>query len=132
MWLIMKTKKEWAQYLLVIMAAVLGYVTSLTGKLPWNLDSAFTAIPLLFVGIKLRKFILEKPIDYRMFLILIIASVMFFIWGVSVVDFDWNHYENTLLMYVSSIAISLTVIMTAKLVFWGGRFYLLSVRKLSC
>lgn len=118
MWLIMKTKKEWAQYLLVIMAAVLGYVTSLTVKLPWNLDSAFTASPLLFVGIKLRKFILEKPIDYRMFLILIIASVMFFIWGVSVVDFDGNHYENTLLMYVSSIAISLTVIMTAKLV--GG------------
>lgn len=118
MWLIMKAKKEWAQYLMVIMAAVFGYVTSLTGKLPWNLDSAFTAIPLLFVGIKFRNIVIEKPVDFKLLVVLMIASVMFFIWGVSAVDFDGNHYENMPLMYVSSIAISLTVIMAVKLV--GG------------
>lgn len=130
MWLIMNFEKEWVQFLMVIIAAILGYITSLTGKLPWNLDSAFTAIPLLFFGIKIKKFIIEKPIDYRLFSILILASIMFFIWGVSVVDFDGNHYENMPLMYVSAIVISLTVILAAKLV-GGGRFCLLSVRKLS-
>lgn len=131
MWLIMKTERERVQYLIVIMAAVLGYVTSLTGKLPWNLDSAFTAIPLLFVGIKIRKVIIEKPIDYRLVSMSILASIMFFVWGVSAVDFDGNYYENMPLMYVSSTAISLTVIMATKLV-GGGKFCLLSVRKLSC
>jgi fucose 4-O-acetylase-like acetyltransferase len=73
---------------------------------------------LLFVGIKFRNIVIEKPVDFKLLVVLMIASVMFFIWGVSAVDFDGNHYENMPLMYVSSIAISLTVIMAVKLV--GG------------
>ena len=121
MWVVMKQKKEWMQYVLIVIAAVLGYVTSLYGKiLPWNIDSAFTALPLIFVGIKIRECMIEKKVDIWVFSLFVIASIVFFLCGVSDVDFDGNHYENMPLMYISSITISLAIIIAVKLIGGGA------------
>lgn len=128
MWFVMKQKKPWAY---VIALGSLGYVMSLVGKFPWNIDTACTAIPLIYVGVLIKDF-LKNYSNIGVLVLLFCLSTLFLLFGLVEVDFDANRYENILLMYAGSIVVSLTILAATRLVFGGGNSYRLSERKLCC
>ncbi len=94
----------------VCLAGLMGYSMTLFGRLPWNIDNAFSAIPLLYMGILMRKY-WAKIADVKNLLILLPITVFVFAKLVVEVDFDANYFENMLLMYIDSIVISATILL---------------------
>ncbi len=105
MYFIMKSNYK---AMFILLAGIAGYILSLVGKMPWNIDSALTAIPLLYFGIVIRKHwgVFSNP---RFLLVLIPTTLAIFTFSVVNVDFDGNSFENILLMYIESSIIVLTI-----------------------
>ncbi len=118
MWFIMKQKQAW---IYVLLSGVIGYIMSFWGKFPWNIDTACTAIPLIWFGIAIKKYFKNKMTN-GMLILLICFSILFFKLGVVEVDFDANRYENIILMYVGSILVSVTILAASQQIVWGGVF----------
>lgn len=115
---IMKQKKP---YVYVLCAGCIGFIMSLFGKIfPWNIDNAFSAIPLLYVGVVLRKYWLQLSVPKYLFALLPVALVIE-LYGIKGVDFDGNHYNNMLAMYIQSSIICLALLSTCNFIF-GNRF----------
>lgn len=96
--------------LYVLFAGLIGYACSCVGKVfPWNIDSAFTAIPFLYLGYMLKEY--ESLLMQKINLIVLIPiSLVIFLNGVVLVDFDGNHYENILLMYVEASIVCIAIL----------------------
>ena len=112
LYFIMKTKYN---LILVVMSGVLGYIMSLFGKIfPWNIDSALSAIPLLYVGIVMKKYWehLSTP-KYLLFLIPICIIILAFF--PLRVDFDGNDYESFIRLYLESVILVLTILSLIRL-----------------
>lgn len=101
---IMRSRKP---ILYVFISGAIGFIMSLVGKwFPWNIDTAFSAIPLIYAGVILRTY-WESISKVEYLMILCPLSIAMLIWGIKGVDFDGNHYDNMLSMYLCSITISL-------------------------
>lgn len=109
---IMKAKLS---VLLIIISGCIGYGMSLLGKIfPWNIDSAMTAIPLIYLGMQFKKYwaFISNPI---FLFALIPMSLVLLVYGVKGTDFDGNRFDNILAMYLQSGVISLTILMVFSL-----------------
>ena len=107
-------------YLYVILAGFIGYAMSQVGKFfPWNIDNAFSAIPLIYIGVIIKKYWSRlSNMKYLLFLLPISAAIVMF--GIKGVDFDGNRYKNMLAMYLQSIIISYTLLLLCSVVFKTG------------
>lgn len=112
LFLIMKAKLP---LLLIIISGCIGYEMSLLGKIfPWNIDSAMTAIPLIYMGMLLKKY--WAFVSNPMFLFALVPlSIVLLVSGVKCVDFDGNRFDNILAMYLQSGLISLTILIVFSL-----------------
>ena len=111
---IMKQKRP---YIYIIISGTIGYFMSTIGKFfPWNIDSALSAIPLIYVGILYKKNweILSRP---KYLFILLPLAIFIELYGVKGVDFDGNKFSNMFAMYLQSSIICLAVLSLCQIVF---------------
>lgn len=115
---IMKTKNLVLP--LVILVGLLGYGCSLIGKyFPWNIDNALSAIPLLYIGVMVKKF-QRLMLSYWLMPIFLALTVYAFLNPV-IVDFDGNHFSNQALMYLYGSVITISIFqIVSRLPFRGG------------
>lgn len=101
----------------VIVAGLLGYIFSGWVKLPWNIDSALSAVVLLYIGTQARRF-WHLLTDWRTISLVSAIAIVTVLTNETQVDFDGNNYSNMLAMYVKSTIISITLL---TLIYkWGG------------
>ena len=104
---IMKSRKP---YIYVVIVGFLGYITSSIGKyFPWNIDNAFSAVPLLYIGVLIRQYWDYISSKWNL-LIMLPLAVAIVVYGIKGVDFDGNHYENMMAMYLQSTLITLAIL----------------------
>lgn len=89
----------------VIVAGLLGYIFSGWVKLPWNIDSALSAVVLLYIGTQARRF-WHLLTDWRTISLVSAIAIVTVLTNETQVDFDGNNYSNMLAMYVKSTIIS--------------------------
>jgi acyltransferase len=100
--------------LVYISIATLGYIISVTipFKLPWNIDTALTAVLFMYFGFLLKRYklvqILYNIKKSQLILISILSIFLLYISNnfnhVKYISFDSNYYGNILLMYIGAIA----------------------------
>ena len=101
----------------VIVAGLLGYIFSGWVKLPWNIDSALSAVVLLYIGTQARRF-WHLLTDWRTISLVSAIAIVTVLTNETQVDFDGNNYSNMLAMYVKSTIISISLL---TLIYkWGG------------
>lgn len=123
---IMKTK----DYVLplVLFAGLLGYGCSIIGKyFPWNIDNALSAIPLLYIGIMVKKY-QSVILSYWLMPIFLTLTVFAFFHPI-IVDFDGNHFSNQFLMYLYGTVITLSIFQVISRLPIGGVFCNLLVNR---
>lgn len=105
-YLIMKTK----DYVLplILFAGLLGYWCSIIGKyFPWNIDNALSAIPLLYIGLLVKKYQRIMLSYWLMPIFLTLTAFAFF--QPIIVDFDGNHFSDQFLMYCYGTVITVSI-----------------------
>lgn len=105
-YLIMKNKHP---LLIIIVAGLLGFLFSGWIKLPWNIDNAFTATVLLYIGMQFRKY-WNSLTTWKILLPGIILSILLIYTNDTGVDFDGNRYSNILSMYLKSSIITFSLL----------------------
>lgn len=91
--------------LYVVLAGILGSLCSMVGKFfPWNVDSALSAVPLLYVGMIIKRY-QQTLLSYKFMPIFAVLSVISF-YNPIIVDFDGNYFQNQVLMYIYGVVIS--------------------------
>lgn len=96
----------------VLLSGVLGAALSLSHfrKLPWNADSALTAVVFLHAGFLLRKFWTAPAAGFKGFampailLLALVSLASAFLNPVELVDFDSHHFGNPFLMYSGALS----------------------------
>ena len=130
---IMKLKKP---MLCIIACFLIAFVINGRSRLVWNIDTAITVIPFLYIGMMMRKYMQELTSRVKSALYIPLLTVLSIV-ALSVCSWDTsyagNDYQNMLLSYPSAIVISLTILVICKELFslqtkkpvmatvWGGQ-----------
>ena len=108
-WVICRCKHS---FILVILAGISGALFSYNHiQFPWNIHNALTAVPLLYIGSRLKLYLNEYRSLY-IILPLTILAVCVFVFGLKGGDFDGNYFPSFTLMYVQSSIITLAIFLT--------------------
>jgi acyltransferase len=112
------------QTLIFISIAMLGYIISVTTpfKLPWNIDTALTAVLFMYIGYLFKRYNLVQIIysKKKSYLILISILSIFLLYlsnnfnTIRYVSFDGSYYRNILLMYIGAVAGIVLVFMVSR------------------
>lgn len=110
----------------IFLSGLIGYLLSvfMPIKLPWNIDTAFTAIVFMFCGNELKnKKFLENLNSIPLLLNFVYIALSFIMIvianrfnNIEFVDFDGNKYGNIILMYIGAFAGSYLVLQIARIV----------------
>ncbi|CAA7599593.1 Acyltransferase family [Acididesulfobacillus acetoxydans] len=101
------TRTDLARFWLIGLLAFLGYLTSLklSVKIPWNADTALTALAFFYAGRVLRaKGFVSVPIGLRAIGAAALVSFFAVRYNHIIVSFDDNRYGDGLLMYAGALA----------------------------
>ena len=101
----------------VFLAGILGFIFSGWLKLPWNIDNAFSAIVLLYIGMLIRKY-WSLLVNWKIIIPISLIAVFVLCTNETKVDFDGNKFSNILAMYVKSSILSFSVLTI--IYKWGG------------
>lgn len=109
------------QIFCVILSAIIGYIFSLTVKLPMNIDNAFTALPFMYLGVLLRenKTLLQSD---KLFIISFLLSIPILLFGLKLNDFDGNRFNSLPFTYIQASVLVFCVLSACRK--WGGGGFL--------
>ena len=105
----------------IILSGLLGFVFSGWIKLPWNIDSALSAIVLLYIGMFFRKR-WQWCSTWKVIIPCVLMAIFLIYTNETKVGFDGNRYSNMLAMYAKSSIISLAILTIVYK--WGGQKWL--------
>lgn len=114
------SNKSFQIFLLVAASGFIGYCLSFVGKIPWNIDTAFSSIPLLFIGYFCRNHWNEISRTENL-IVLLPLTIFIFFYGVKGVDFNFNTYTNLPLVYIQSSIITITIFIVLQRIKMKGK-----------
>lgn len=102
------------QIIYVLLAGLIGYGTTFLPKLPWNIDTAFTAAVFLYIGYLIRKYVPFTIYKYLLSGTLIGGAAYLCFAELPAVDLNGNDYSSLILMYVTALLFGLSVFFISK------------------
>lgn len=93
----------------ITICIVLAIALQYSPKLYWNIDTAVTSAPFLYAGYLIRQKLCLLT-DKKILTPMIVVSLYFLIRCDWWTDFDGNRYDNVILMYLSSLSISVMLL----------------------